>query len=61
MSESRKEKADKIRLEILALTDEELVYFGHAVHSGEIEVKPFETVTQFIKRAADEHFKSMPF
>ncbi len=55
-------RANRIRKEIAALTDDELISFKCAVYSGDdIKGNTFETVDEFIKRVAKELNDSLPF
>jgi hypothetical protein len=51
-----KERADKIRLAILAMSDEDLSIYAHAVFA-----ETFETVPERIERVAAEFTKTLPF
>jgi hypothetical protein len=55
-------KADKIRLEIMQLSDEDILNFQAAVYSGDWTVqKPFESAAEYMKRTADTFKAQMPF
>lgn len=54
--ETMKEKADKIRLEFLSCTDEQLVYFSHGIYCQHIE-----TVSEHVASVAAKSKESMPF
>ena len=57
-----KEKANKVRLEILACDDTALYYFSEAVRVGDFKSKlEFESMAQFINRVAEAHVKNNPF
>ncbi len=57
-----RESADKIRLELLSLTDQELLNFAASTWAGEdIKGKPYESTIELIKRVADDLEKQMPF
>ena len=49
-------EADKIRLQVLKMSDSELVYYSHALHA-----ENFETLPERIKRVSEEYKKTMPF
>lgn len=57
-----KQKADKIRLDILSLTDEELLNFAANIYGGDdIDGQPFEAVIEFVKRVSSDFSKNLPF
>ena len=53
---TEKERANKIKLEVLNLSDEDLVAW-----EGSIVSDSFKTVTEHIQETAKAHLKSMPF
>ena len=61
MSKDMKSRADKIRNVLCKCSDEELVYFAYAIHSGEIKPEPLESVVEFIKRTGREYKDGLPF
>lgn len=57
-----KDRADKIRLAIMALSDNELINFDSAAYAGEdVEGEPFESAAERIKRVSAELEQKMPF
>ena len=46
----------KVRKDISELSDSDLMFFSHAIHS-----ETFETIAERVKRIAKEHAQSMPF
>lgn len=57
-----KERADKIRLELMTLTDDELLNYSAMAWAGEdIKGKPYESLVEHIKRTSAEFEKNMPF
>ena len=61
MSNQIKERADKIRNVLCKCSDDDLVYFAYAIHSGEIKPEPLESVVEFIKRTGREYKSGLPF
>lgn len=53
---SIKEKSDQLRVDILNCSDEDLVYFSHAIFA-----ETFESIPQRISKVAKEHVKGLPF
>ena len=53
---THEERAKRIRLEILSLSDDVLVTW-----EGSIVSDSFKTVTEHIKETAEAHLKEMPF
>lgn len=59
---SDKDKADQIRFDIAQLSDEQLLNFTAAVRGGDdITGEPFDYVTEFIIRVANDFKSKMPF
>ena len=56
-----KTRADKIRNVLCKCSDDDLVYFAYAIHSGEIKPEPLESVVEFIKRTGREYKTGLPF
>lgn len=53
---TQKEQADRIRLEILALSDDDLVFAEAHTYGGR-----FESLADWLKRTAEEARKDVPF
>ena len=56
------ERAGKLRLALLAIDDDSLIWFANAINGGEeIKSEPFESVCDFVVRVARECKESIPF
>lgn len=59
--ETTQQKADKIRLEILAMSNTDLFYFAQSVYAGEVKVQCFDSVSDCVSRTAAHHIENLPF
>jgi hypothetical protein len=58
----RNERANKIRLELFSLTDEQLLNFSASIHAGEnVAGVHFESVIEYVKRISDDFDENIVF